>query len=115
MPPAGTRPFGRSWKLAHERTISTSMATAWGNERRYHPGWVYHGLAVGPPSEAVLVLEAVLYTALLSDRLRSELLRAVSVGGPFPGRPAVAPIYGLGVMIDSRCSLGRLARHRVHV
>ena len=95
---------------AHRAFIATSArhldVTAWGNERRYHPGWVYHGLAVGPPSEAALVLEAILYTGFLTDHLRCELLRAVSVGGPFPGRPAVAPSYGLGVMIDSQCSLG---------
>src|SRR5215470_11355390 len=29
--------------------------TAWGNQSRYHPGWVYHGLAVGTPAEAALL------------------------------------------------------------
>ena len=24
---------------------------AWGNPRGYHPGWVFHGLIVGPPAE----------------------------------------------------------------
>jgi D-alanyl-D-alanine carboxypeptidase len=100
---------------AHRSFLATSVkhldATAWGNERRYHPGWVYHGLAVGPPSEAALVLQAMLYTAFLPDHLKSELLRTVSVGGPFPGRPAVAPSYGLGVTIDSQSSLGRMVGH----
>lgn len=100
---------------AHRAFIATSAkhldATAWGNERRYHPGWVYHGLAVGPPSEAALVLEGLLYGQFLPERLRTELLKAVSVGGPFPGRPAVAPSYGLGVMVDSQSSLGQMVGH----
>jgi len=29
------------------RTPDDLIGTRWGNARRYHPGWVYHGLMIG--------------------------------------------------------------------
>jgi D-alanyl-D-alanine carboxypeptidase len=74
--------------------------TLWGGERSYHPGWVYHGLLVGAPSAASSLLHRILFGDLLSAPTKAEMLIPRSVGGPFPDRPAVAPGYGLGVMID---------------
>jgi D-alanyl-D-alanine carboxypeptidase len=111
-----TTRFARWCSLRLELTfIAMSVqeldSTAWGNDRHYHPGWVYHGLAVGPPSEAALVLDCLLYSSLLSEELKAEMHNTVSVGGPFPNRPAVAPGYGLGLMIDPRSPLGQMVGH----
>lgn len=64
----------------------------------YDPGWVYHGLLVGPLSEAALFLDRLLGGHLLPDSLLKEMQTARVVGGPIPGRPWVSPGYGLGLM-----------------
>ena len=73
--------------------------TAWGNAWRYHPGWVYHGLLVGPAGAAVLFLHRL----LVGDLLPSELLAAMRDGHKLdaaePGRPWRTTSYGLGLMI----------------
>lgn len=74
-------------------------ATAWGNPTGYHPGWVYHGLLVGPATSAVLLLHRLLGGALLPAALLSEMLLPHPVGGPVPGRPWRTAGYGLGLMI----------------
>ncbi|MGH7866774.1 MAG: serine hydrolase domain-containing protein [Candidatus Dormibacteraceae bacterium] len=100
---------------AHSAFIATSVehldGMAWGNERSYHPRWVYHGLAVGTASAAAVVLEGLLYSRLLPDHLRAQLLSAVSAGARFHGRPFVRPSYGLGLMIDLQSPLGRMVGH----
>lgn len=64
----------------------------------YHPGWVYHGLLVGPLAQACLLLDRL----LSGDLLRPDLLAAMTaprrVGGPVAGRPWQEAAYGLGVM-----------------
>lgn len=100
---------------AHSAFIASSVehldGTAWRNEVRYDPGWVYHGLAVGTASAAALVLDGLLYSPFLPGHLRAQLLSTVSVGGSFPGRPFAAPSYGLGLMIDLQNPLGRMVGH----
>ena len=72
--------------------------------RSYHPGWVYHGLLVGPLREAALLLDRLLTGALLSPALLDEMRDAhpldVSAQGHQrdQGRPWRAPAYGLGLM-----------------
>ncbi len=73
--------------------------TAWGNPAGYHPGWVYHGLLVGPAASAALLLHRLLGGALLPSALLSEMLSPHPVGGPIPGRPWQTAGYGLGLMI----------------
>ena len=73
-------------------------ATAWGNARGYDPGWVYHGLLVGPAGEAALFLHRLLAGGLLPP----ALLEAMHDGWALPpapsaGRPWVAVRYGLGL------------------
>ncbi len=74
-------------------------ATAWGNAHGYHPGWVYHGLLVGPPASAAMVLHRLLGGALLPSSLLSEMVSPHPIGGPVPGRPWQTAGYGLGLMI----------------
>jgi CubicO group peptidase (beta-lactamase class C family) len=75
--------------------------TAWGNARRYHPGWVYHGLLVGSPREAARLLHRLFLWDFLPHDLRRAMLDLHVVGEPIPGRPFRQPGYGLGVMGDS--------------
>ena len=38
----------------------------------YHPGWVYHGLLVGPLREAAVLLDRLMTGTLLSPDLLDE-------------------------------------------
>ncbi|VVN42344.1 hypothetical protein PS639_05444 [Pseudomonas fluorescens] len=67
----------------------------------YDPAWVYHGLLIGPISQAALFLDQVLGGHLLPTGLLQEMQTARTLGGPIPGRPWVTPGYGLGVMQGS--------------
>lgn len=69
-----------------------------GEAHDYHPGWVYHGLVVGPLTEAVVLLKALMRSSLVPDDLLKEMLQVRTLGGPISGRPWTSPGYGLGVM-----------------
>ena len=47
---------------------------AFGNPRNYHPGWVYHGLLMGPPREAARWMHGLMTGRLLSPRLLAMML-----------------------------------------
>lgn len=64
----------------------------------YDPGWVYHGLLVGPLEDAALCLDRLLVADFLPGSLLQEMQTTRTLGGPIPGRPWVAPGYGLGLM-----------------
>jgi CubicO group peptidase (beta-lactamase class C family) len=64
----------------------------------YDPAWVYHGLLVGPVSQAALFLDRLLSADLLTTDLLQQMQAARTLGGPIPGRPWITPGYGLGVM-----------------
>ncbi|HEF4762032.1 TPA: beta-lactamase family protein [Pseudomonas putida] len=64
----------------------------------YDPGWVYHGLLVGPLEEAALGLDRLLSGHLLPFDLLREMQEARPLGGPIPARPWMSPGYGLGLM-----------------
>jgi D-alanyl-D-alanine carboxypeptidase len=91
--------------IAGPRIAATRVdleSTAWGNARKYHPGWAYHGFMVGSPASAALLLWRIMTCTLLPEALRSQLVDACPIGsGPVPGRPWRAPAYGLGLMIDA--------------
>lgn len=69
------------------------------NLSSYHPGWVYHGLLVGPLSESTILLDRLLTSQLLPISLLQDMQDAIALGGPIPGRPWATPGYGLGLMI----------------
>lgn len=71
--------------------------TAWGNASGYHPGWVYHGLLVGPACSAAVLLHG----ELLPPSLLSDMLTPHPLGGPIAGRPWRTTGYGLGLMIGT--------------
>ena len=64
----------------------------------YDPGWVYHGLLVGPLSDAAHFLDRLLAGHLLPESLLREMQTARALSGPHPGRPWTSPGYALGLM-----------------
>ncbi|HVC59214.1 MAG TPA: serine hydrolase domain-containing protein [Acetobacteraceae bacterium] len=85
-------------KLARAR--ADLLPVAMGEAAGYHPGWVYHGLLVGTLGEATRLLHRLLSGALLPAELMRDMRSARPVGQAIPGRPWVAPGYGLGLMVD---------------
>lgn len=75
-------------------------ASAWGNDHGYHPDWVYHGLLLGSPAAAALLLDRLLTTDFLPPPLLAEMLRKTPLGESLPGRPARNFGYGAGLMIS---------------
>jgi CubicO group peptidase (beta-lactamase class C family) len=82
--------------LARERAdvVGVDMGEAPG----YDPGWVYHGLLVGPLRNAALLLDRLLRGDLLPAELLAAMRDAHPLGGAIAGRPWLAPGYGLGLM-----------------
>ncbi|MCQ4286149.1 beta-lactamase family protein [Pseudomonas stutzeri] len=72
-----------------------------GSSLNYDPAWVYHGLLVGPVSQAALLLDRLLAEELLPADLLQDMLAARALGGPIAGRPWVSPGYALGLMRGS--------------
>ena len=69
-----------------------------GQTRDYDPRWVYHGLLVGPLSQAALLLDRLLSGDLLPPELTAAMLEHHPVGGPIATRPWTTPGYALGLM-----------------
>ena len=83
------------------RTPEELVGTRWGNAGTYHPGWVYHGLMVGSPAAAALLLDRLLRGDLLSSASLRAMRESFRLGAPIRGRPWQAPGYGLGLMIET--------------
>lgn len=86
-------------------------ATAWGNERHYHPGWVYHGLLVGSPADAARFLHRLLKGDLLSPESLAAMTGRHPVEAVVTGRPWATTGYGLGLMIGEIASTGLAIGH----
>ena len=80
------------------KTRADLAAVNMGSASAYDPGWVYHGLLVGPLSEAALCLNRLLASDWLPQPLLQEMQTVRTLGGPIPGRPWTSPGYGLGLM-----------------
>lgn len=81
------------------RTQTDLKGVLMGTTTHYHPGWVYHGLLVGPLADAALFLDRLLAGHLLPAALLREMQAARTLGEPTPGRPWTSPGYGLGLML----------------
>jgi CubicO group peptidase (beta-lactamase class C family) len=94
------RPLGIDGvRLARERADLDGVAM--GDAAGYHPGWVYHGLLVGPLASACLLLDRLMAGQLVSTTLLCEMLDIYPVGGEVPGRPWQTHGYGLGLMMGT--------------
>ena len=94
----------RSSRLAE--TPDDMLLTVFAGGHGYHPGWVYHGLVVGPAIEAALALHGLLEGDLLRPASRAAILACHPTGGPLAGRPWVTRGYGLGLMMGTMRSAG---------
>ncbi|MFL5043348.1 MAG: serine hydrolase domain-containing protein [Xanthobacteraceae bacterium] len=74
---------------------------AWGNARGYHPGWVYQGLLLGPPSDAVLFMHRLMRGDLLPPHLRAAMQERRILDVPLEGRGWQSAGYGLGLMLPT--------------
>ncbi len=92
-------------------TSDDVAATAWGNPANYDPGWVYHGLVIGTPVDAVAFLRHLWFGDLLSSAALSAMQAAYSLGGPLPARPWLDTAYGLGLMKGTVREAGRAIGH----
>lgn len=64
----------------------------------FHPGWVCHGLAIGPATEAAQAVAGILAGPLLPPAARAAMRDAPPLGTLPPGRPWHGAAYGLGLM-----------------
>jgi CubicO group peptidase (beta-lactamase class C family) len=71
---------------------------AMGDAAGYHPGWVYHGLLVGPLRAAAVLLDRLMSGALLQPALLAAMCALHPLGAPPAGRPWRTIGYGLGLM-----------------
>ncbi|MDB5534926.1 MAG: hypothetical protein JWO28_3241 [Hyphomicrobiales bacterium] len=88
------------------RTPADLAVAAWGNAAQYHPGWVYHGLLIGPAASAALLLHRLLAGTLLPGPLLTTMTTPRPIGGSLPDRPWRSTGYGLGLMIG-QCEIGK--------
>lgn len=103
---------GLPWGEALERLVLTPLGVAGaraalrpadlagvhGVVAGYHPGWVYHGLLVGPARAAAAMLDGLVRGRLLGPELTAEMLRLAPIGYRVPDRPVSLPGCGLGMM-----------------
>ena len=66
----------------------------------YHPGWVFHGLLIGTPAQAVYLLHGLIRGELLPHTLLTEMTTPHLLNVDTQGRPGKKPGYGLGFMIS---------------
>ena len=85
--------------------------TYWGNPDGYDPRWVYHGLLIGPPSDAVDFLRRLFSGTFLSEGARSAMKTMHALGGTIAGRPWTKIGYGLGLMMGEMGDPGTVFGH----
>lgn len=85
--------------------------TFWGNPNGYDPNWVYHGLLIGPPSDAADFLRRLFSETFLSEGARSAMKTMHALGGGIAGRPWTRIGYGLGLMIGEMGEAGTAFGH----
>jgi D-alanyl-D-alanine carboxypeptidase len=93
------------------KTPEDMAQTHWGNPNGYDPRWVYHGLLIGPPSDAVDFLRGLFSGPFLSEDAKSAMKSMHALGGSIAGRPWKKTGYGLGLMIGEMEKVGLAYGH----
>ena len=76
-------------------------ATEWGNRGQYDLNWVFHGLLVGTPGDAVRFLHRLMLGEVLPRALLSSMTECFAIGGALADRPWKTTGYGLGLVIGN--------------
>jgi D-alanyl-D-alanine carboxypeptidase len=99
----------------HRTRIATTpddiAQTLWGNPTGYDPTWVYHGLLIGPPSDAVDILRGLFSGSFLSGDAAFAMKSMRALGGSIPGRPWKKIGHGLGLMMGEMENAGLAYGH----
>jgi CubicO group peptidase (beta-lactamase class C family) len=103
-------PLGINGAFVTER-VGSFMDMRAGAASAYNPGWVAHGLMVGPPTAAALVLDRLARREFPTPALWARMRAGGIVGGPWPDRPWREAFYGAGLMSDRAGPLGRQFGH----
>jgi CubicO group peptidase (beta-lactamase class C family) len=82
------------------RTRDDLRRSTFGDEDDFHPGWVRHGLLMGPPSGPALFMDGLFSGRLLPPPLLAEMKLRREVIVDLPDRPWRTAGYGLGLMMD---------------
>jgi CubicO group peptidase (beta-lactamase class C family) len=82
------------------RTRADLRRSRWGDEDGFHPGWVAHGLLMGPPADAVRFMHGLFAGALLPPPLLALMRERRAVEAKLEDRPWRTAGYGLGLMMD---------------
>ncbi|WP_285295734.1 serine hydrolase domain-containing protein [Aureimonas altamirensis] len=69
-----------------------------GEATDYHPGWVYHGLAIGTAMDAARLLQLLLQDQLLNERTLSRMRQSKALP-QFRNDLYPDPAYGMGLML----------------
>lgn len=72
-----------------------------GSARGYHPGWVYHGLFVGPLRTAATLLDGLMGAASPLSTASLAAMRETYALSQFATPPWTTPAYGLGLMCSA--------------
>lgn len=72
-----------------------------GSARGYHPGWVYHGLFVGPLRAAAMLLDGLMGPASPLSAESLAAMRQTHALPQFATPPWTTPAYGLGLMCSA--------------
>ena len=104
------RPLGIS-KSFVARTRADLKRSVYGDEDDFHPGWVAHGLLLGPPSDAVRFMHGLLTSPLLPPPLRAAMRKRYPIEVDLPDRPWRTKGYGLGLMMDIASPFGLCIGH----
>jgi CubicO group peptidase (beta-lactamase class C family) len=82
------------------RTRADLRRSVWGDEDDFHPGWVLHGLLMGPPAEVALFMHGLMTSPLLPAPLHRAMRQRQPVVAELKDRPWRTAGYGLGLMMD---------------
>ena len=93
------------------RTRADLKRSMFGDEDDFHPGWVAHGLLLGPQSDVVQFMHRLLTGPLLPPPLKTAMCERRIVEPVPAGRPWQSVGYGLGLMINAAPPLGLCIGH----
>jgi CubicO group peptidase (beta-lactamase class C family) len=93
------------------RTREDLRKSELGDEDGFHPGWVAHGLLMGPPAEAALFMHGLFTGTLLPQMQLAAMCERRAVDVELPDRPWRTAGYGLGLMMDIASPLGLCIGH----